>query len=157
MAQRNYEQLLIKAYEEEVGGAAYFDELTTIFTQADEVRKLKVLVELENQTGAALYTLIQKHQLPTLSIEEINQQARKEAHLAEGKTWQQLVQIFAKDYPPYIQEFQNTFDLAPIEDKPILQQTIEHEVVLIEFANLEANAEKDSLSSVNRHLQKYIL
>lgn len=155
MTQRSYEQLLIKAYEEEIGGAAYFDELTTIFTQADEVRKLKVLVELENQTGAALHTLIQKHQLPTLSIEEINQQARKEAHLAEGKTWQQLVQMFAKDYPPYIQEFQNTFDLAPVEDKTILQQTIEHEVVLIEFANNEIKGYSNSLDDIRQHLKKY--
>lgn len=155
MTQRSYEQLLIKAYEEEIGGAAYFDELTTIFTQADEVRKLSVLVELENQTGAALHTLIQKHQLPTLSIEEINQQARKEAHATQGKTWQQLMQLFAKDYPPYIQEFQNTFDLAPIEDKPILQQTIEHEVVLIEFAQKELSSQTHTTDVINQHIAKY--
>ena len=152
----NYHQALIIAYEDEVGGAAYFRELTNIFTDVEKVEKLQVLVQLEKQTTDALYTLIKRHNLTTQPKEHVSNKAIFEAkQTAKGKTWDDLLKGFAHEFPPYIDEFKECLSLAPYEDRAILQQTIEHEVALVEFVEQELKNSSNSLDCINNHIEKY--
>ena len=153
--QNDYHQQLIASYEDEIGGIAYFQALTEFFTQTDQIEQLNTLVKLETQTSNALFTLIQKYNLTTKSKEHINQKAIIEAKQSQGKNWQELMTLFAHDFPPYVEQFQETLDLAPTEDKPILQQTVDHEIVLIEFANKELQGDSTALATIEAHLKKH--
>jgi dimethylamine/trimethylamine dehydrogenase len=57
-----------------------------------------------------------------------------------------------KRYPGYLDDFAGLENLAPAEDLPALNILTEHEVAVIEFAEMELAGDPDSMIPLNRYL-----
>ena len=57
-----------------------------------------------------------------------------------------------KRYPGYLDDFVGLENLAPAEDLPALSILTEHEVAVIDFAEMELAGNPDSLLPLNRYL-----
>jgi hypothetical protein len=150
-----YHQQLIAAYEDEHGGIHWFEAFKEFYTHKSQQEKLDVLVKLEAQTAQVLLKLIRHHNLSTQNEQLLEQAAIRDVKRLSRNSWVELMTLFAHEFPTYLAEFAQCLALAPLEDKPALQQVLDHEIALIEFVTRELHNRTDSLDPVNAHLIKY--
>ena len=146
-----YHDLLLKAYEGEIIGYAFFSALARAADAADEKRKLHFLAGLETRTSGILEPLIERYKLTPRTKDVLTREGLSDAAKYAGLDWIQLNTSFAAEFPPYVDEFLATEALAPEEDLRILKLVTTHEVALIAFANEEVAGTEFGMG----HLQSY--
>ncbi len=136
-----YLETLLKYYEDEVMGEAYFYGL------ADRVGGA-----VERRAADVVRPLLEKHGLVPRdeSVLKALGEADVERHRHYG--WMELMGYMAGRYPAYLDEFEALERLEPENDKPALKLLTHHEVVAIDFANKEIAGDPDSLASIREYL-----
>ncbi len=149
-----YLETLLKYYEDEVMGEAYFYGLADHIGGAVEREKLALLAEIERRAADVVRPLLEKHGL--VPRDESVLKALGEAHVERHRrySWMELMAYMAGRYPAYLDEFEALERLAPEDDVPALKLLTHHEVVAIDFADKEIAGDPDSLASIQEYLDR---
>ncbi len=150
---KNYLKTLLKYFEEEVMGEAYFLGLSKHFDGPGESEKLVMLAEVERKAAEAVRPLLEKHGLKPRDDSVLHSlgEADAEHHLNHG--WGELMTHMSVHYPRYIDDFEGLERMAPEDDRPILKILTYHEVATIDFANREIVGDPDSLEPIRQYLE----
>ncbi len=149
-----YLKTLLKYYEDEVMGVAYFYGLAEHIGGAAEREKLGLLAEVERQAAAAVRPLLDKYGL--VPRDESVLMALGETHVERHQhySWTEFVAYMAARFPAYIDDFEGLERLAPDDDLPALKVLTHHEVVAIEFAHKEIAGDSDSLAPLREYIDR---
>ena len=144
-----YRQTLLRYYEEEISGEAYFYALADHF---DEREKMILLAKIERQAALMIEPLLDKYGLePRVDkILELEGQSHVEPH--QCLDWSQFMTHIVERYPLYLDEFTALEQMAPEEDLPALQRLTQHEVAVIDFAHMEIAGATTSLEPLLEYL-----
>ncbi len=147
-----YLETLLKYYEDEVMGEAYFHRLADHIGGTAEREKFALLAEVERRAADVVRPLLEKHGLTPRdkSILKVLGEADVERH--RHFSWMEMMAYMAGRYPAYLDEFEALERLAPKDDMPALKLLTRHEVVAIDFANKEITGDPDSLASIREYL-----
>ena len=149
-----YLKTLLRYYEEEVAGEAYFYQLQMQFPDPDHQQKLRLLAEVEHHSAKAVEPLVKKYGLTPQNTEDLHEQGRLHVSAHENWSWMDLINYMIKRYPLYLDDFAYLEGLAPTEDRPPLKFLTQHEVAAIEFANNEATGATDSARPLKAYLNE---
>ena len=147
-----YLETLLKYYEDEVMGVAYFYGLADHIGGAVEREKFALLAEVERRAADVVRPLLEKHGL--IPRHESVLKALGEAHVERHRhyTWMEMMAYMVARYPAYLDEFEALERLAPKDDIPALKRLTHHEVLAIDFAKKEIALDPDSTASLREYL-----
>ena len=147
-----YLETLLRYYEEEIMGEAYFRGLADHIGGPRERDKLALLAAVERRAAEAVQPLLQKHGLRSREESLLKSLGLADVERHRHFSWGELMAHMAESYPAYIDEFEALERLAPEADRPALERLTQHEVVTIEFAEKEIAGEPDSLTPLRAYL-----
>lgn len=146
-----YLATLLRHYEEEVEGEAWYRALADRMPAPEQKRKLLLLAEVERRTAEEMHPLIDRYGLAPASPTRLAEAGRREA--AEGpRDWAGLVALMRETFPAYVAEFEAQERIAPPQDRPALARLTAHEVAVIGFLDREAADDPDSIRPLLRFL-----
>jgi len=145
-----YLDTLLRYYEEEISGEAYFYALADYFEERD---KMILLAKTERVAAQAIEPLLQKYALIPKDEAELKIQDQSYVELHRSYSWSEFMAYVVGRYPGYLDDFAALEQMAPPEDLPALNILTEHEVAVIDFAEKELRGDPDSLISLNRYLK----
>ena len=149
-ASGEYLDTLLKYFEDEISGEAYFYGLAEHFAERE---KTILLARVERRAAEAVRPLLQKYGLEPREESAIHAQGKSYVEVHRSYSWHEFMTYIIKRYPGYLDDFANLENLAPAEDLPALNILTEHEVAVIEFAEMELAGDPDSLIPLNRYLE----
>ena len=152
MIERPYLDALLRAYEAEVAGEAYFKTLSSVFSEPDHHEKLMLLAAVEQRTWKTLRPLIERHRLEPLDDEALATRGKDWVKERAFRRWTDLMENMTTRYPGFIDKFKALAATGPVEDKGALEILVEHEVALLDFAEHEAAGDANSLVLVRAFL-----
>jgi len=147
-----YLATLLRCFEEELAGEAYFYGLCEHFPNADQQRKLRLLAQVERHSAEAVRPLIEKYALVPRPVADLSATGATHVDSHKHWTWVELVTHMAEQYPRYLDEFEHLASLAPMQDQRLLSFLTQHEVAAIEFAQRELAGDADSASPLSCYL-----
>lgn len=147
-----YLETLLKYYEDEVMGEAYFYGLADHIGGAVERKKLTLLAKVERRAADVVLPLLKKRGL--MPRDKSVLKALGEAHVQRHQhfSWMEMMEYMIGRYPAYLDEFEALERLAPEDDIPTLKLLTHHEVVAIDFANKEVALDPNSVASLQEYL-----
>lgn len=150
----DYLKTLLRYYEGELVGEAYFCALAGCFDAAAEREKLALLATVERRTSEVVRPLVDKHDL--VPCEEAVLKARGvELSLPDQHfSWDGFMTHITVKYPDYLENYQTFEKTAPEDDLPVLKRLTHHEVVLIDFAHKELARDPDSVPLLRRYIEQ---
>jgi hypothetical protein len=131
----HYTSRVLEAYEDEVAGAAYFDDLALAYPQQSAF--LERCAALEQATASQLSALLRKYQLTPRAQATLEELGVRDARVDAGGGWKTLLRQSVTLYARYVVEFKALEAMGPAEDQPILAALTAHEVQLIEWMRTE--------------------
>ena len=146
---QDYLDTLLRYYEEEISGEAYFYGLVDVF---DESGKVTLLARMERSAAQAIEPLLEKYALGPVSEKQLKDLGESEVSRHQGLGWHQFMTHIVKRYPLYLDEFYALEAMAPAADLPLLQALTAHEVAVIEFAEHELAGKPDSVQPLKLYL-----
>ena len=149
-----YRETLLRYYEEEVMGEAYFLGLAGHFDGSDAREKLALLAEVERRAAEAVRPLLDKYALAPRDESVLKPLGEADVEPHRRYSWAQLMAYMAARYPAYLDAFAALERLAPEADLPALRLLTDHEVAAIDFANKELAGDSDSLASIREFLDR---
>jgi len=147
-----YAETLLRYYEEEIEGEAYFARIAERMTDTAHQEKMMLLAGVEAYTAAVMRPLLDKYGLTPRSEDDLRAAGRAQAANAHGD-WRVLIGNMQNTYSAYITAFERLEALAPVEDRPALKIATAHEVVAVEFLNREAANDPDSTAPLHHFLK----
>ncbi len=138
-----YLATLLRYYEEEVEGEAWFLALAERMPLPRQKEKLLLLAEVERRTAAAVRPLIDRYGLSPASDAVLAAKGRAEA-AAAPQDWGQLIAGMIRTFPDYIPAFEALERMAPPADRPLLARMTAHERAAIAFLEHELRDDPDS-------------
>lgn len=149
----DYLETLLRYYEEEIEGEAYFAGLAERMTEAAQRAKMTMLARVETHTADAMRPLIAKYGLAPRSVEVLHANGRAQAAGAQGD-WETLIAEMQRIFPRYIEDFRKLEEMAPQEDRAALGVATAHEVAAVEFLTREGMRDPDSAAPLHRFLRR---
>lgn len=151
-ASAEYLKTLLDYYEAEVMGEAYFRGLADLADDPAEKDKLALLAAVEKHAAAAVVPLLDKHDLTPRSEAELKAIGKTQVEHYGDYDWMALVDHMLVRFPGYVDDFENLERMAPKADLPELEFLTLHEVVTIDFANMEKAGDPDSQAPLHLYL-----
>ena len=148
-ASEAYLDTLLRYFEDEVSGEAYFYGLAEYFV---ERKKTILLARVERRAAEAVRPLLHKYGLEPREESVIHDQGKGYVKKHQSYSWHEFMTYIIKRYPGYLDDFKGLENMAPAEDLPALNILTDHEVAVIEFAKMELAGNPDSLLPLNRYL-----
>lgn len=145
-----YLDTLLRYYEEEISGEAYFYALAECFDERD---KIILLAKTERVAAQAIEPLLEKYGLVPRDEAELKDLGQSYVGLHESYSWPEFMAYVVERYPGYLEDFNALEKMAPKEDLPALNILTEHEVAVIDFAEKELLGDPESLTPLNRYLE----
>ncbi|MCP4766500.1 MAG: hypothetical protein GY875_09525 [Gammaproteobacteria bacterium] len=145
----NYLQTLLRYYEEEVSGEAYFYGLAEHFSERE---KTILLARIERHAAAAVEPLLEKYGLKPANEAALEREGQSHVELHQSYSWTQFMTYIMARYPLYVDDFTALERMAPAEDQAALNKLTDHEVVVIDFAKKELAGDTDSVDLLLRYL-----
>lgn len=142
----DYDDLLRKAYEGEVFGAAFFAALADGPHGTDHETELLALRDVEAQTAGRLQPLVDRAGI-TVEGDPVEQGAQLAAGL-ERESWENFLTGLRGALPQFLDGFLRLRELAP--DDPVLADLVAHEQAIDRFAELELDGRTDEALAVLR-------
>lgn len=149
---KTYLDTLLRYYEEEIEGEAYFAAIADRMEDADQKRKMQLLSEVETYAAAAVRPLLDKYDLTPASHADLHAVGRKQAADSPGG-FMDFVTEWRKTFPGFIDEFEALEAMAPPEDLPPLKVLTAHEFAAIDFLELEAAGASDTDKPMRHYLE----
>ncbi len=148
-ASPEYLDTLLRYYEEEISGEAYFFALADHFDERD---KIILLGKVERRAAEAVVPLLQKYGLKPRDESIIHAEGNSHLWGHEDYTWSEFLIHIINRYPAYLDDFNGLESMAPNEDLQALKTLTEHEVAAIDFARKELAGDPESLSPLLQYL-----
>jgi len=148
-ASTEYLDTLLRYYEDEIRGEAYFIALANYF---EEREKVILLGKVERRAAEAVVPLLQKYGLEPRDEAIIHAEGNRHLWGHEVYTWTEFLTYIVDRYPGYLDDFHGLESMAPDEDLDALRDLTEHEVAAIDFAKKELAGDSDSLAPLLRYL-----
>ena len=148
-ASEEYLDTLLKYFEDEISGEAYFYGLADHFAESE---KTILLARVERRAAEAVRPLLHKYGLEPREESAIHDQGKGYVEVHRSYSWHEFMAYIIKRYPRYLDDFADLENLAPAEDLPALNILTDHEVAVIAFAEMELAGNPDSLIPLNRYL-----
>jgi dimethylamine/trimethylamine dehydrogenase len=146
-----YLDTLLRYYEEEVAGEAYFCDLAKRVKTTDQTEKMLLLGAVERHVAAIVAPLLGKYGLVPRPTPELIDEGRQDAQ--DGpQTYEELLTHMRETFPGYIDDFNKLESIAPKADRAILRRMTEHEIVAIEFFEREAAGAANSTEPLKQYL-----
>jgi dimethylamine/trimethylamine dehydrogenase len=147
-----YLATLLRYYEEEIEGEAYFGALADRRTDPAESEGMHLLAEVETYAAAAVAPLLRKYDLYPASTEALHARGRAQA-AAAPEAWAALIDSMRESFPGFIDDFERLALLAPAEDMPPLKVLTDHEHAAIAYLEREARGDPDSVQPLRHYLK----
>jgi hypothetical protein len=148
-ASSEYLDTLLRYYEDEIRGEAYFFALAEHF---EEREKVILLGKVERRAAEAVVPLLQKYELQPRDESVIHAEGNSHLWGHEEYTWSEFMTHIMNRYPGYLDEFNGLESMAPTEDLYALKELTEHEVAAIDFAKKELAGDPDSMAPLLQYL-----
>lgn len=145
-----YLATLLRFFEEEISGEAYFYALADHFAERD---KIILLAKTERVAAQAIEPLLEKYGLVPRHESDFKNEGRSYLELHQSYSWQEFMAYIVERYPAYLEEFNALEQMAPVEDLAALNLLTEHEVAVIDFARKELTDDLDSLAPLLQYLE----
>jgi dimethylamine/trimethylamine dehydrogenase len=145
-----YLDTLLRYYEEEISGEAYFYALADHFDERD---KMILLAKTERVAAQAIEPLLEKYGLVPKGDSELKDLGQSHVGLHQSYSWSQFMTYVVERYPGYLDDFAALEQMAPKEDLPALNILTNHEVAVIDFAEKELRGDPGSLTPLKRYLE----
>jgi dimethylamine/trimethylamine dehydrogenase len=145
-----YLDTLLRYYEEEISGEAYFYALADYFEERD---KMILLAKTERVAAQAIEPLLEKYALVPKGDSELKDLGQSYVELHQSYSWSEFMTYVVERYPGYLDDFAALEEMAPLEDLPALNILTEHEVAVIDFAEKELRGDPGSLIPLTRYLE----
>jgi hypothetical protein len=126
----NYVEALREHYCEEYMGKIYYNYLYQIFS---DKYVLYLLSQVEKLMYKLLYPIIQKNNIININYYELYKLAIIEGKLHSILTWENYSEYVKNNFYIYVEEFKDLYNMAPLEDKPIIKKLIDHEKIIINY------------------------
>ena len=146
---RDYLDTLLRYYEEEISGEAYFYSLVEAFGESE---KVTLLARMERSAAQTIEPLLEKYDLGPVNEAQLKVIGASEVSSHQGFSWKQFMTYIVERYPLYLDDFYALEAMAPAEDLPFLQALSEHEIAVIEFAEHELAGKPDSVQPLKLYL-----
>ncbi|MCP5088082.1 MAG: FAD-dependent oxidoreductase, partial [Rhodobacteraceae bacterium] len=146
-----YLETLLRYYEEEVVGEAYFDALAGLQDKDEDREKLRLIAEVENYAADSVLPLVRKYGLQPRTEAEMFQEGRDQAKTADSD-WKEILAEMDRAFTGYIDDFKRLEAMAPPEDLPRLKVLTDHEVAAVDFIELELAGTKNCLQPLKNYL-----
>ena len=146
-----YLETLLRYYEEEVGGIAYFEALAALCEEPEQKAKMTLLAEVEAHTASIVAPLLQRYGLTPRTAEILRAEGMADARKGP-QDWDGMIGHMRQVFPGYIADFERLERMAPPQDLPVLRRMTEHEVIAIAFLELEARGDADAAAPLWRFL-----
>ena len=148
-ASSEYLDTLLRYYEDEIRGEAYFFALAEHFEERD---KVILLGKVERRAAEAVVPLLNKYGLKPRSESIIHAEGNGHLWGHEEYTWTEFMTYIINRYPEYLDDFNGLESMAPSEDLYALKVLTEHEVAAIDFARKELAGDPDSMAPLLQYL-----
>lgn len=146
-----YLDTLLRYYEEEIEGEAYFAGIAERMTTQSQKDKMMMLSKIETYTARAMVELVRKYGLTPRSVDELHGNGRAQAG-REPASWEEIIGGMRQLFPRYIDDFERLERMAPSGDLFPLKVATAHEVVAVDFLNREAANDPDSVAPLRHFL-----
>jgi len=103
MNNTQYTLLILEAYEDEVAGAAYFDNLARAYPQHSSF--FQKCAALERTTANRLIELLRKYHLTPSTQTTLQERGALDARIQATSNWRMLMQQSIESYARYVAEF----------------------------------------------------
>lgn len=146
-----YLDTLLRYYEEEIEGEAYFAAMAKRF--GDPVRRdaMSLLAQVERHAAEAVAPLLARHGLGARPRDSLCRSGEAQAR-ATPPDWDALMAQMRQSYPVYLAQFEALEAMAPAEDRGRLAFLTRHETAALEFLDLESDGAADALAPLRRYL-----
>lgn len=148
----DYLGTLLRYYEEEIEGEAYFSALADRLENPKQREKMRLMAKVETHAAAAVYPLLQKYGLHARRSEDLHQTGRAQAADSPAD-WESLIAGMRETFPGYMDDFARLEAMAPEEDLPALKVLTAHEIAAIAFLDREAVADPNSTEPMRHYLE----
>ena len=136
-----YRKGVVQAWQGELWGKAFFEQLAVSTDDADHRAKWQVLAALEEATGNRIAPLIaDDSDLPSASV---NQSVESTVEVYQNLPWHEAMARMMIILDPAIERFRALLAQAPVEDRDVMQILVDHEVALKQFAERELAGDND--------------
>jgi len=147
-----YRDTLLRYFEEEIMGEAYFRGLMDHFDHPDQKAKLMLLADVERHAAEAVRPLLRRHGLVPRSDAVLGLEETRQIAEHGSWSWSEFVTYMSVRYPLYMDDFEGLEKMAPAPDLPALKFLTAHEVAAIDFADLEVAGNPASAEPLRRYL-----
>jgi len=150
MPTNEYLETLLRYYEEEISGEAYFYGLAEHFAERE---KTILLARAERIAAQAVEPLLGKYGLVARDASLLREEGQDHIATHQSYSWHRFMAYIVERYPGYLDDFRALEAMAPSEDLPALTKLTEHEVVVIDFAEKELAGHPHSTEPLIRYLE----
>lgn len=137
MSTYEYEQELVRRYQTEVMGEAYFNRLMSYFDAPDEKYKWAVMLQLETETKARVRSLMMNLGMDVTESEESRRTGISMAEEMRGKKWPDAISAFRDLALTLLEEEKEIAAKAPPEHRSYAESMISHGQCFFDFTELE--------------------
>ena len=137
MSEYEYEQELVRRYQAEVLGEAYFNQLMSYFDEPDKKYKWAVMLQLETETKARVRSLMMNLGLDVTESEEVRRTGISMAEEMCGKNWLDAVSGFRDLALALLEDEKEIAAKAPPEHRAYAESMISHGQCFFDFTELE--------------------
>ena len=130
-----YREGIVQAWQGELWGQAFFEQLAAATDDADHRAKWQVLAELEEAVGNRLAPLVDDESDPPLASAYRSLDSAVEVY--EALPWLVAMERMMIILDAAIERFRELLDQAPLEERDTVQILFDHEVALKQFAERE--------------------
>ena len=149
MSTYEYEQELVRRYQTEVMGEAYFNRLMSYFDAPDEKYKWAVMLQLETETKARVRSLMMNLGMDVAESEESRRTGISMAKEMRGKNWLDAISVFRDLALALLEDEKRIAAKAPPEYRSYAESMILHGQCFFDVAELELSGKSQiSLSPI---------
>ncbi|MCY4093711.1 MAG: hypothetical protein OXG05_01140 [Gammaproteobacteria bacterium] len=153
MATDTYRDGIFQAWQGELWGKAFFEQLAAKTDDADTRAKWRVLAELEDATGKRIASLVADAPEPPST--DAYRSLESSVELYGALSWHEALERMMIIFDPAIERFQELLTHAPTEERDTVQILVDHEVALKQFAERELAGDRTtSLAPVRAVIER---
>lgn len=143
MGEYIYEQELIRRYQTEVFGEAYFNQMITYFDEPDKKYKFAVMLQLETETKARVRSIMLRRGLDVIESDESRRHGTDMAEDMRGKNWKETISAFDDLAITLLQQEKEIAAKAPTEYRSYAESMVLHGQCFCDFTELELAGKSD--------------
>jgi hypothetical protein len=135
-----YRRLVAESYHGERVAAAVYGTLSGRATAEPARSAFRAIAAVEDCTGDLLQPIAARLGIPAVPVDYERAQYEY-LELRGAQTWTQFLDDVAQDWPRYIGEFRAILEMAPPQDRAVMDLVVGHECALVDFIALERQGE----------------